>query len=150
MRAVVQRSFAAKVVASGCTVGEIDHGLVAFAGAGAGDTESDADYLAEKISGLRVFEDDAGKMSRSLHDTGGAVLAISQFTLFGDVRRGRRPSFGAAMAPEQARTLFDDHFAGALRSRGLAVQTGQFGAIMQVHVHNDGPVTIMIDSRKTF
>lgn len=149
MRAVVQRVFRARVDVDGETVGAIESGLVAFVGAGRQDDESDGKYLAAKVAGLRVFEDDRGKMSRSLLDVGGAVLAVSQFTLFGDVRRGRRPSFDEAMEPVRARKLFDD-FVMLLREQGLVVETGRFGAMMRVVVDNDGPVTILMDSRKSF
>lgn len=149
MRAVVQRVFRARVDVDGETTGAIEGGLVAFVGAGRHDDDSDVKYLAAKVAGLRVFEDDRGKMSRSLLEVGGAVLAISQFTLFGDVRRGRRPSFDEAMEPVQARRLFDD-FVMLLRQQGIVVETGRFGAMMRVVVDNDGPVTILMDSRKSF
>lgn len=149
MRAVVQRVDQASVTVDGKIVGQINHGLVAFVAAGKLDTIQDATFLASKIAGLRVFEDDCGKMSRSVQQVGGAVLAISQFTLFGDVRRGRRPSFDDAMEPVQARVLFDQ-FVAALQQQVGVVRQGVFGAMMKVQVNNDGPVTILIDSRKTF
>jgi D-tyrosyl-tRNA(Tyr) deacylase len=149
MRAVVQRVFRARVDVDGSTVGAIERGLVAFIGAGRQDDEGDAKYLAAKVAGLRVFEDDRGKMSRSVLEVGGAVLCISQFTLFGDMRRGRRPSFDEAMEPVRARKLFDD-FVMLLREQGAVVATGRFGAMMRVVVDNDGPVTILMDSRKSF
>ncbi len=149
MRAVVQRVFSAHVEVDGERVGATQNGLVAFVGAGKDDRERDADYLADKVAGLRVFEDDRGKMSLSVDQVGGSVLAVSQFTLFGDMRRGRRPSFDAAMQPEQAKSLFE-RFVARLQSKGLAVQTGRFGAMMRVFVDNNGPVTILIDSKKTF
>jgi D-tyrosyl-tRNA(Tyr) deacylase len=149
MRAVVQRAFAARVEVDGEPVGEIGPGLVAFVGAGQDDTDTDAAYVGEKVGGLRVFEDAEGKMSRSLAETGGAVLAVSQFTVLGDVRRGRRPSFDGAMEPVQAERLFD-RFVAHLRGLGLRVETGRFRAMMRVLVDNDGPVTILIDSKKAF
>jgi len=111
--------------------------------------KKDADYLAEKIVGLRIFEDDAGKMNLSVMDVSGAVLAVSQFTLFGDVRRGKRPSFDAAARPERARELYE-YFVERVRSLGLRCETGRFQATMQVELINDGPVTILLDSRKQF
>ena len=149
MRAVIQRALSAHVDVDDETVGAIDRGLVAFVGAGRGDVDKDADYVADKVAGLRVFPDDAGKMSRSVLDDGGAVLAISQFTVFGDMRRGRRPSFDGAMEPERAQELFE-RFVARLRDRGVPVETGRFRAMMRVVVDNDGPVTILIDSHKTF
>lgn len=149
MRAIVQRVFGAHVQVDGEVVGRIDTGLVAFVGAGKGDTDRDAAYVAEKVARLRVFEDDNGKMSRSVVEVGGAVLAISQFTVFGDVRRGRRPSFDGAMDPEQAEDLFG-RFVQHVASSGVKVETGRFRAMMRVLVDNDGPVTILIDSRKEF
>ncbi|MGK3959761.1 D-aminoacyl-tRNA deacylase [Sorangium sp. So ce118] len=149
MRAVVQRALAARVEVEGQVVGAIERGLVAFVGAARDDDEADADHVANKIAGLRVFSDDAGKMSRALADVRGAVLAISQFTLFGDVRRGLRPSFDGAMEPVRAEALYD-RFVAALRARGLEVATGRFRADMRVFVENDGPVTILIDSERTF
>lgn len=149
MRAVVQRVDQASVSVDGKIVGQINQGLVAFVAAGKLDTEQDVVFMASKIAGLRVFEDDCGKMSRSVQQVGGAVLAISQFTLFGDVRRGRRPSFDDAMELEQARMLFDQ-FISVLQQQVDVVKQGVFGAMMTVQVSNDGPVTILIDSRKTF
>ncbi|WP_438004761.1 D-aminoacyl-tRNA deacylase [Sorangium sp. So ce321] len=149
MRAVVQRALAARVEVEGQVVGAIERGLVAFVGAARDDDDADADHVANKIAGLRVFSDDAGKMSRALADVRGGVLAISQFTLFGDVRRGLRPSFDGAMEPVRAEALYD-RFVAALRARGLAVATGRFRADMRVFVENDGPVTILIDSKRTF
>ncbi len=111
--------------------------------------EADGDYLAEKISGLRIFEDEAGKMNRSVADIGGAVLAVSQFTLFGDVRRGKRPSFDAAARPEQAKALYE-HFVGRIRALGLRCETGRFQEMMEVELVNTGPVTILLDSKKMF
>jgi D-tyrosyl-tRNA(Tyr) deacylase len=149
MRAVVQRATSARVEVDGRVVGAIDRGLVAFVGAGRGDTSRDADYLVDKIGGLRIFEDDSGKMSLPAAAVGGAVLAVSQFTVFGDVRRGRRPSFDEAMEPQEAERLFARVVDG-LSASGLPVQTGVFRAMMRVVVDNDGPVTILIDSRKVF
>ncbi|WP_437808894.1 D-aminoacyl-tRNA deacylase [Sorangium sp. So ce1078] len=149
MRAVVQRALAARVEVEGQVVGAIERGLVAFVGAAKDDDEADADHVANKIAGLRVFSDEAGKMSRALADVRGGVLAISQFTLFGDVRRGLRPSFDGAMEPVRAEALYE-RFVAALRARGLEVATGRFRADMRVFVENDGPVTILIDSKRTF
>lgn len=146
MRAVVQRSFAARVEVSGEIVGAISRGLVAFVGAERGDGDEDIRWIASKITGLRVFPDEAGKMSRALADIGGELLVISQFTLFGDVKKGRRPSFEAAMEPIEAARRVDEIVALA-RAQGLPVATGRFGADMQIHVHNDGPVTLVLDSR---
>ncbi|KYF91664.1 D-aminoacyl-tRNA deacylase [Sorangium sp. So ce394] len=149
MRAVVQRALAARVEVDGQVVGAIERGLVAFVGAAKDDDEADADHVANKVAGLRVFSDEAGKMSRALADARGGVLAISQFTLFGDVRRGLRPSFDGAMEPARAEALYE-RFVAALRARGLEVATGRFRADMRVFVENDGPVTILIDSKRTF
>jgi D-aminoacyl-tRNA deacylase len=149
MRAVVQRVHSARVDVDDETVGAIDNGLVAFVGAGKDDVDKDADYVASKVAGLRVFEDERGKMSRSVLDAEGSVLAVSQFTVFGDMRRGRRPSFDEAMEPVRAEALFE-RFVAQLRDQGVAVQTGRFRAMMRVVVDNDGPVTILIDSHKTF
>jgi D-tyrosyl-tRNA(Tyr) deacylase len=129
--------------------GGIGRGLLVLLGVGRGDTEVDADYLVEKIAGLRVFEDDAGKMNLSAKDIGGAVLAVSQFTLFGDVRRGKRPSFEEAARPERARELYE-YFVGQVRGLGLRCETGRFQEMMEVELINSGPVTILVDSKKTF
>jgi D-tyrosyl-tRNA(Tyr) deacylase len=149
MRAVVQRVREARVEVDGEVVGAIGEGLVAFVGAGRDDTERDAVYVADKVAGLRVFEDDAGKMSKALADKGGSVLAVSQFTVFGDVRRGRRPDFTGAKEPVEAERLFE-RFVQRVREQGLPVQTGRFRAMMRVVVDNDGPVTILIDSARAF
>lgn len=149
MRAVVQRARGARVLVGGEVVGSIERGLVVFVGAEAGDTDADVAYVVNKVVGLRVFPDEAGRMSRSLADIGGGLLAISQFTVFGDVRRGLRPSFDGAMEPVQAERMYD-RFVAEARARGAAVETGRFRADMTVHVENDGPVTILIDSRKVF
>jgi D-tyrosyl-tRNA(Tyr) deacylase len=149
VRAVVQRVRAARVEVGGEVIGAVDRGLVAFVGAAHGDTETDLDYVVGKLVGLRVFPDDAGKMSRALADAGGALLVVSQFTVFGDVRRGLRPSFDGAMEPVAAAAMIEELVRRA-RSRGLRVETGRFGADMRVFVENDGPVTILIDSRRLF
>lgn len=145
MRAVVQRSGRASVTVDGELVGAIEHGLVVFLGAQANDTEEDLGYVVRKIVELRVFSDDEGKMSKSVVDVGGAVLLVSQFTLFGDVRRGNRPSFTEAMAPEGARGMVER--ARELIAARVTTESGRFGADMRVNVENDGPVTIVIDSR---
>jgi D-tyrosyl-tRNA(Tyr) deacylase len=149
MRAVVQRALRAGVTVDGETVGQIDAGLCVLVGVARDDTESDAEGLAAKIVGLRIFEDDAGKMNRDVLEIGGAVLAVSQFTLLGDVRKGRRPSFGDAMEPERANALFE-RFCAACRELGARVETGRFRAHMLVELTNDGPVTILVDSKRTF
>ena len=130
-------------------VGEIGPGLLVLLGVSATDAESDAGYLAEKIAGLRIFDDEAGKMNRSVVDISGAVLAISQFTLYGDVRRGKRPSFDDAARPDRARELYN-YFVEQIRRHNLACETGQFQATMSVSLINDGPVTILLDSTKSF
>jgi D-tyrosyl-tRNA(Tyr) deacylase len=149
VRAIVQRVSRARVTVNGDVSGEIGHGLLVLLGVGQQDTERDADYLAEKIVGLRVFEDDAGKMNLSVVDAGGAVLAVSQFTLYGDVRRGKRPSFDAAAPPDHARSLYE-YFVERIRALGLQCETGRFQEMMSVELVNEGPVTIMLDSTKLF
>src|SRR6267142_3477835 len=149
MRAVVQRVSRAKVTVSGEITGEIGIGLLVLLGVGQADTKADAIYVAEKICGLRVFEDAQEKMNRSVQDIGGSVLAVSQFTLYGDVRRGKRPSFDAAAAPEKARTLYE-YFVECIRAAGLRCETGRLQEMMQVELVNDGPVTILLDSSKVF
>ena len=149
MRAVIQRVTRAKVLVGAEITGQIGFGLLVLLGVGAGDTQSDADYLAEKVVGLRVFEDDSGKMNRSVVEVGGAVLAVSQFTLYGDVRRGKRPSFDAAAPPERARELYE-YFVERVRAAGVRCETGRFQAMMEVELVNDGPVTILLDSGKSF
>jgi len=149
MRAVVQRVSRASVAVEGRVVGEIGPGLLVLLGVSTNDAQADADYLAEKIAGLRIFEDGDGKMNRSVADVGGAVLAVSQFTLYGDVRRGKRPSFDAAARPEHARELYE-HFVAQIRGHGLRCETGQFQAAMSVSLLNQGPVTILLDSSKSF
>ncbi len=149
MRAVVQRVSRASVRVDGELTGEIAQGLLVLLGVAQDDSEADADYLAEKICGLRIFEDEAGKMNLSVTEIGGAVLAVSQFTLFGDVRRGKRPSFDAAARPEQAKTLYE-YFVGRVRALGLRCETGRFQEMMEVELVNSGPVTILLDSKKAF
>lgn len=149
MRAVVQRVTSASVRAGGRLTGSIGRGLLVLLGVGSQDDETDVEYVAGRISGLRVFADDAGKMNRDVGEAGGAVLLVSQFTLYGDVRGGRRPSFIDAAPPELARALYEG-VAAALRARGLGVETGEFRAHMDVALVNDGPVTILIDSKKLF
>ncbi len=147
MRAVVQRVSLAEVTVNGKTAGRIDGGLLVLLGVGTGDTAKDAAYLASKTAGLRVFEGADGRMTKSVRDIGGAVLAISQFTLFGDVRRGLRPSFDGAADPETAERLYEEYVA-QLRAAGLEVATGVFRARMRVESVNEGPVTILLDSTK--
>ena len=130
-------------------VGEIGPGLLVLLAISRSDTETDADYLAEKIAGLRIFEDAKGKMNLSVADAGGAVLAVSQFTLYGDSRRGKRPSFDEAARPERARELYE-YFVAQIRRRGLRCETGQFQAMMSVSLVNQGPVTVLMDSSKLF
>ena len=149
MRAVVQRVSRAGVTVEGRVTGKIEQGLLVLLGVAHADTEADADYLADKIAGLRIFEDPDEKMNLSLIDVGGAVLAVSQFTLYGDVRRGKRPSFDAAARPEQAKELYE-YFVGKIRSAGLRCETGVFQAMMNVELVNSGPVTILLDSTKAF
>lgn len=149
MRAVVQRVSRAKVTVGEEITGEIGLGLLVLFGVGHDDTEADATYLAEKIAGLRVFEDEVGKMNRSVQDAGGSVLAVSQFTLYGDVRKGKRPSFDAAAPPDKARQLYE-FFVERVRALGLPCETGRFQAMMRVELVNEGPVTILLDSGKAF
>jgi D-tyrosyl-tRNA(Tyr) deacylase len=149
MRAVVQRVSRARVTVREEVTGKIDRGLLVLIGIGAADTEADADYLADKISGLRIFEDEHGKMNLSLSEIAGSVLAVSQFTLYGDVRRGKRPSFDAAAPPEKARMLYE-YFVERIRAAGLRCETGRFQEMMQVELVNDGPVTILLDSSRAF
>ncbi|MBZ5647859.1 MAG: D-tyrosyl-tRNA(Tyr) deacylase [Acidobacteriia bacterium] len=149
MRAVVQRVSRCKVSVGGQVVGEIGNGLLVLLGVGQGDTEAAADYLADKLKGLRIFEDADGKMNRAVTDVGGAVLAVSQFTLHGDVRRGKRPSFDRAARPEEARRLYE-YFVSKVRAAGLRCETGRFQEMMDVELVNAGPVTILLDSEKTF
>jgi D-aminoacyl-tRNA deacylase len=149
MRAVVQRVKGAKVDVEGKKVGEIGQGLLVFLGVGERDSEKDAEYLANKIAHLRIFSDQNGLMNLSIVDTGGALLVVSQFTLWADCIKGRRPSFTRAAAPELAKELYED-FNLNLQKLGLQVATGIFQALMEVHLINDGPVTILLDSEKTF
>jgi D-tyrosyl-tRNA(Tyr) deacylase len=149
MRAVVQRVTDARVEVAGEPVGEIGAGLLVLLGIARDDTRDDADYLADKTLNLRVFDDDQGKMNRSLLESGGAMLVVSQFTLYGDVRRGRRPSYSDAAEPEKANQLYE-YFVERVRSFGVRVETGIFQAMMKVSLTNDGPVTILLDSRKAF
>ena len=149
MRAVVQRVSRAQVTVNGEIAGEIGVGLLVLLGVGQDDTETDATYLAGKIAGLRVFEDAEGKMNRSVQDVGGSVLVVSQFTLYGDVRRGKRPSFDATAPPEKAQLLYE-LFIAQIRAAGLRCETGRFQEMMQVELVNEGPVTILLDSAKTF
>ena len=149
MRVVVQRVSRAKVSVNGVSTGEIGRGLLVLLGVCQTDTKSDAAYLAEKIAGLRIFEDEKGKMNLAIAEIGGGVLVVSQFTLYGDVRRGKRPSFDAAAPPEKARELYE-YFVERIRASGLPCQTGRFQEMMQVGLVNDGPVTILLDSAKTF
>lgn len=149
MRAVVQRVNSASVVVEGAIVGAIDRGLLVYLGAEREDTDADLDYLVSKIAHLRIFPGDDGKMTRAVGEVGGAVLVVSQFTLFGDVRRGRRPSFDDAAPPAEAEQRYEDACA-RLRAHGLRVETGRFRAHMLVRSEGDGPITILLDSRKRF
>ena len=149
MRAVVQRVSRAQVAVQGEVTGRINRGIVVLLAVGNADGESDADYLADKIVGLRIFEDESGKMNLAVSDIRGEVLVVSQFTLYGDVRRGKRPSFDAAASPQRARSLYE-YFVERIRATGLVCQTGRFQETMQVELVNDGPVTIILDSAKTF
>jgi len=149
MRAVIQRVSRARVLVDQEVIGQIAAGLLVLLGVAATDTEADADYLADKVTGLRIFEDADGKMNLGVGDVHGAILAVSQFTLYGDARKGRRPSFDAAARPEQARQLYE-YFVGKIRAAGLACETGRFQAEMKVELVNDGPVTILLDSAKEF
>lgn len=146
MRAVIQRVSEAVVTVAGAPRGRIGAGLMVLLAAGEGDSEADAELMARKIAELRIFEDDAGKMNRSVEDVGGAVLVVSQFTLYADTRAGRRPSFTRALAPEPAARLVEG-VCRRLRGRGLPVETGEFGALMDVALVNHGPVTLLLDSR---
>ena len=145
MRIVLQRVTHASVAVGGEIISQIGPGLLLLVGVAKGDTEAEADWLAEKVAGLRILADDDGKMNRSVRDVGGSVLAVSQFTLLADVRKGKRPSFVGAAPPEEASPLFD-YFCEKLRSAGIArVETGSFGAMMDVSLVNDGPVTIVLE-----
>ena len=149
MRVVVQRVTRARVSVNGEVVGEIGIGLVVLLGVGVGDTRAEADYLVDKTIGLRIFEDAGGKMNLSVAEVAGALLVVSQFTLYGDARRGKRPSFNAAAPPEQARELYE-YFVEKVRGAGLRCETGRFQETMQVELVNEGPVTILLDSAKGF
>ena len=149
MRAVIQRVRRAQVTVDGRVVGQIGSGLVVLLGIGKGDTAETADYLAEKTANLRIFDDAAGKMNVSLLESGGAALVVSQFTLYGDVRRGRRPAFDRAAPPQEAKEIYEQ-YAANLRSFGIRVETGIFQAHMVLELENDGPVTILLDSEKLF
>ena len=149
MRAVVQRVSRAEVRVEGAITGSIARGLCVLLGAGQGDTDLDVVYLSDKIAGLRIFPDADGLMNRSVMDVGGALLVVSQFTLYGDCRKGRRPSFVEALAPEPANALYES-FLARCRSLGLTVESGRFRAHMEVELVNDGPVTLLLDSQKAF
>ena len=149
MRAVLQRVSRAHVSVGDEVVGTIGPGLLALLAVGRNDAKADAEYLAAKVIGLRIFEDESGKMNLSLAETHGAVLAVSQFTLYGDARKGKRPSFDEAAPPELARKLYE-HFVSKIREAGIACETGRFQAMMQVELINDGPVTILLDSAREF
>jgi D-tyrosyl-tRNA(Tyr) deacylase len=149
LRAVVQRVSRAQVSVGEEVVGKIGPGLLVLLGVAKSDTRADAEYLAAKITGIRIFEDETGKMNLSLGDTGGTVLAVSQFTLYGDARKGRRPSFDDAAPPQLARELYE-YFVSKIREAGITCETGRFQAMMQVELVNDGPVTILLDSSRAF
>lgn len=150
MRAVLQRVKEAKVMVDGKAVGEIKRGILALLGVGKADTEEDAAWIADKIVNLRIFEDDEGKMNRSLLEIGGELLIVSQFTLYGDARKGRRPSFTEAAPPDLGERLYEKVVENIRTKYGLKVETGIFGALMDVHLVNWGPVTILLDSKKLF
>jgi D-tyrosyl-tRNA(Tyr) deacylase len=149
MRAVVQRVTHCEVTVDGETTGRIDSGLAVFLGVSSSDTEKEADYLAEKIANLRIFADDNDKMNLSVKDIGGEILVVSQFTLYGDCRKGRRPSYNDAAPPALAERLYE-YFVDVLKDKGSPVATGRFQAMMDVILINDGPVTILLDSEKNF
>lgn len=147
MRLVIQRVSRAAVRIDDAVLGEIGPGLVVLVGVRASDTVAEAEWLAEKVATLRVFGDDAGKMNRALSDVGGGLLSVSQFTLYADTSRGRRPSFLDAAAGDEAERVYEA-FNAALRARGVTVATGRFGAVMEVEIHNDGPVTILLERER--
>ncbi|EJL31237.1 D-aminoacyl-tRNA deacylase [Brevibacillus sp. BC25] len=145
MRVVVQRTREASVTVAGEIVGQIDHGLMLLVGITHEDTEKEVEFVADKIANLRIFEDEEGKMNFSVLDKGGQILSVSQFTLYGDCKKGRRPNFMAAARPDQAEPLYE-LFNAKLREKGLQVETGRFGAMMDVRLLNDGPVTLIVES----
>ena len=149
MRAVIQRVSRASVTTDGVVAGKIGRGLLVLLGVAEGDDEAAADYLAEKTAGLRIFEDDSGKMNLSVTEVDGAVLVVSQFTLYGDARKGKRPSFDQAARAEKANRLYE-HFVQRIRAANIECETGRFQAMMDVELVNDGPVTILLDSEKAF
>ena len=149
MRAVVQRVKKSSVTVDGQITGKIDSGLMVLIGVEDGDGEKDVSYIAEKVTGLRIFEDEEGKMNRSVMDAGGDILAVSQFTLLGDVRKGKRPSFSSAAAPDEANALYRKVIE-EIQAKGVHVEEGVFQTEMYVEIHNHGPVTILLDSRKLF
>jgi D-aminoacyl-tRNA deacylase len=145
MRLVIQRVSQASVSVDGCTTGAVGTGLVVFIGVARSDTRAEAEYLSDKLLGLRIFPDESGKMNRNIAEAGGALLTVSQFTLYGDCRKGRRPSFDQAAPPDQARSIYE-YFVETLRRSPVPVETGIFQAMMEVHIVNQGPVTILLDS----
>ena len=149
MRAVLQRVSRADVTVGGACIGKIEQGLLVLLGVEQGDNESDLDYIVSKVCGMRIFEDDEGKMNRSVEDVGGSILVVSQFTLMGDARKGRRPSFVKAGSPSDAKALYEKTVE-KFRASGIPIETGEYQAEMQVSLVNDGPVTILLDSKKTF
>jgi D-aminoacyl-tRNA deacylase len=149
MKAVIQRVTRASVEVDGVVIGRIEAGLLVLLGVAKEDSEADAQYMMDKLIGLRIFSDTAGKMNRSIVDIGGKLLIVSQFTLLGDTAKGRRPGFDRAATPERARTLYE-LIIGMARDRGILVETGRFGAHMRVALENDGPVTFLIDSRANY
>lgn len=149
MRIVVQRASRGRVTVEGEVTGEIGQGLVLLVGITHEDTREDADYLVDKVLNLRIFEDESGKMNHSLLDIGGALLSVSQFTLYGDCRKGRRPNFMEAAKPDAANELYE-YFNEQARAQGVRVETGVFGAMMDVELVNDGPVTLLLESKRTF
>lgn len=149
MRAVIQRVSEASVKVDETVIGAIEKGYLVLLGVEEGDTEKESQYMADKIGGIRLFEDEEGKMNLALAEVGGSILAVSQFTLMGDARKGRRPSYSTAARPEEANALYE-HFVQLLRTQGFTVETGQFQADMKVSLVNDGPVTILLDSKKLF
>ncbi|KEO82235.1 D-aminoacyl-tRNA deacylase [Tumebacillus flagellatus] len=149
MRIVVQRARSGRVTVDGAVTGEIGQGFVLLIGVTHEDTREDADTLVDKVLNLRVFEDEDGKMNHSLLDVGGSLLSVSQFTLYGDCRKGRRPNFMEAAKPDAARELYE-YFNERARAQGVRVETGVFGAMMDVELINDGPVTLLLESKRTF